>query len=218
MRTSTSSGGWTRPDGGAATSPPSASNTPLARRSAVDCANRSATGRHPRTPRRSPPEGTGNRSDPTVGRQRCGRSSRSVTRSRRWGSHSGVQQPWPRSSPTSPPSKSVALAMRGHLAAGEQLAVAIRRAWWPIVAVLAVRSRRARWIGCTAVLAAPRKALIDARVRLGGVEHTATSSHVATDPSAVDGLARPPVIAAAGDRGRRRNRLTDLISQRRTRS
>jgi mycofactocin glycosyltransferase len=45
------------------------------------------------------------------------------------------------------------LAIRGHLLAGRQIATAGRRAWWPIIAVGALVSRRLRWVGAAMVLA-----------------------------------------------------------------
>jgi mycofactocin system glycosyltransferase len=43
-----------------------------------------------------------------------------------------------------PPRAAFLLAWRGNLAAGGQIAAAIRRAWWPIVLLAGLRSRRAR--------------------------------------------------------------------------
>lgn len=43
-----------------------------------------------------------------------------------------------------PPRAAFLLAWRGNLAAGAQIAQAIRRVWWPIVALAGLRSRRAR--------------------------------------------------------------------------
>lgn len=43
-----------------------------------------------------------------------------------------------------PPRAAFLLAWRGNLAAGGQIAAAIRRVWWPIVLVAAIRSRRTR--------------------------------------------------------------------------
>jgi hypothetical protein len=73
----------------------------------------------------------------------------------------------PRKLPQLPPGAAVALALRGHVAASEQLAAAIRRVWWPIVAVVALRSRRARTIGLLALATAPRRALLDLAYGLG---------------------------------------------------
>jgi mycofactocin system glycosyltransferase len=54
-----------------------------------------------------------------------------------------------------PAGVSFGLAMRGHLATGEHLARAMRRAWWPIVAVACVVSRRARAIAIAALVVEP---------------------------------------------------------------
>ena len=43
-----------------------------------------------------------------------------------------------------PPAVSARLALRGHLAAGRQLADATRRVWWPLALLLVVGSRRSR--------------------------------------------------------------------------
>lgn len=45
------------------------------------------------------------------------------------------------------------LAVDGQIASGRQLATAIRRVWWPIVAVLSIGSRRARRIALIAAVA-----------------------------------------------------------------
>lgn len=58
--------------------------------------------------------------------------------------------------PDLPRSASFGLAMRGHLLAGQQIAAAIRRVWWPIVAIGAIVSRRFRWIALLAVAADAR--------------------------------------------------------------
>ena len=47
----------------------------------------------------------------------------------------------------------VRLAMRGHLLAARQIADAVRRAWWPIVLVGSLVSRRMRWIALASVVA-----------------------------------------------------------------
>jgi mycofactocin system glycosyltransferase len=52
-----------------------------------------------------------------------------------------------------PPSSAFLLAWRGNLHAGDQLAAAIRRTWWPLLLVASVRSRRARIALAAAVLA-----------------------------------------------------------------
>lgn len=51
-----------------------------------------------------------------------------------------------------PPRAAFGLALRGHLAAGGQFAQAVRRAWWPIIAVAALVSRRARRLAVVALL------------------------------------------------------------------
>ena len=63
--------------------------------------------------------------------------------------------------PGVPASTEFALAARGHLAATRQLATAVRRAWWPLVAVGALVSRRARWLALAAVVADVRSAPTD---------------------------------------------------------
>jgi len=55
--------------------------------------------------------------------------------------------------PDVPPKAAFELAARGNLHAGEQIAKAVRRVWWPIVAVAAVRSRAARRVLVGATLA-----------------------------------------------------------------
>ncbi len=64
--------------------------------------------------------------------------------------------------PDVPPAAAFRLAMRGHLGAVEQMASAIRRVWWPIVAVGAIVSKRLRWIAVLCVLADVRAAPTDA--------------------------------------------------------
>jgi len=51
-----------------------------------------------------------------------------------------------------PAQESVRLTMRGHLAAGRQLAKGVTRAWWPIALVLAILVRRSRLPLLAAVL------------------------------------------------------------------
>ncbi len=55
--------------------------------------------------------------------------------------------------PDVPRAESFGLAMRGHLLAARQITAAVRRAWWPIVVVGALVSRRMRWIALGSVLA-----------------------------------------------------------------
>jgi mycofactocin glycosyltransferase len=63
--------------------------------------------------------------------------------------------------PDVPRDASFRLAMRGHLLAGAQVATAVRRAWWPIVAVGALVSRRLRWIAAASLLLDVRAAPTD---------------------------------------------------------
>lgn len=56
--------------------------------------------------------------------------------------------------PHVPPRVAFTLAARGNLFAGTQLAQAVRRAWWPILAVAAFRSRSARRVLLASALAA----------------------------------------------------------------
>ena len=57
--------------------------------------------------------------------------------------------------PMLPPRFAFWLAARGHLHAGRQLAAAIRRVWWPFVALAAIRSRLARRVLVASVIAHP---------------------------------------------------------------
>ena len=54
--------------------------------------------------------------------------------------------------PDLPPRASLTLAIRGHLLAGGQFADAARRVWWPMLAVIALVSRRGRWWAAAALL------------------------------------------------------------------
>lgn len=58
--------------------------------------------------------------------------------------------------PDLPPAVSFRLAGLGNLHAGEQLASAIRRVWWPLVAIAALRSRIARRILLAATISVKR--------------------------------------------------------------
>jgi mycofactocin system glycosyltransferase len=60
-----------------------------------------------------------------------------------------------------PPARSFVLALIGHLRAGEQFAAAVRRVWWPIVALGALFSRRLRWAGLAAIAISPATAPTD---------------------------------------------------------
>lgn len=86
-----------------------------------------------------------------------------------------------RTLPGVPPTVAVRLAMTGHLRAAEQLASAIRRAWWPIVAVAAVGSRRARWVALAALAARPHRVATDVAYGWGlwrGMRRTRTAAPV----------------------------------------
>jgi mycofactocin glycosyltransferase len=56
--------------------------------------------------------------------------------------------------PDVPPRTAFELAARGNLQAGDQIAKAVRRVWWPIVAAAALRSRTARRILLASAFAA----------------------------------------------------------------
>lgn len=58
--------------------------------------------------------------------------------------------------PDLPPRAAFRLAALGNLHAGDQLANAIRRTWWPLLAIAAVRSRGARRVLLASLLAARR--------------------------------------------------------------
>lgn len=63
--------------------------------------------------------------------------------------------------PDVPPRTSLELALRGHVASAAQLGAAIRRAWWPLLAVAALGSRRARVALAAALLAGGRSTPTD---------------------------------------------------------
>ncbi len=63
--------------------------------------------------------------------------------------------------PDVPARASTTLALRGHLLAGRQIASAVRRVWWPIVAVASLRSKRMRVIGAVALVGDIRSAPTD---------------------------------------------------------
>lgn len=63
--------------------------------------------------------------------------------------------------PGVPPTAALRLGVLGHVRSGEQLARAGRRAWWPILAVAAIASRRARIVLAMSFAASPRSALRD---------------------------------------------------------
>jgi len=51
-----------------------------------------------------------------------------------------------------PAGATLKIALHGHLRAGSQLAITIRRVWWPIVLTGSLISKRMRWIALAAVL------------------------------------------------------------------
>lgn len=63
--------------------------------------------------------------------------------------------------PGVPPARSFRLAMSGHFRAGQQFAAAVRRVWWPIVAVGSLCSRRLRWAALASLAASPATAATD---------------------------------------------------------
>ena len=63
--------------------------------------------------------------------------------------------------PDVPPRASSMLAIRGHLLAGRQFAAAARRVWWPILAAVAIVSKRGRWWAAAALLSDVRSAPTD---------------------------------------------------------
>jgi mycofactocin system glycosyltransferase len=99
-----------------------------------------------------------------------------------------------RTLPGVPARASFGLAVRGHLLAGRQLAEATRRVWWPIVAVAALRSRRARWWLALAVLADVGRAPTDAAYGWGvwaGVRRLRTAAPLVPRLSAWPPRRRP---------------------------
>lgn len=73
----------------------------------------------------------------------------------------------PRKLPGVPPTASVELAARGHLLAGTWLAAALRREWFPLLAVACLVSKRARLVALAAFAVAPRRAVTDAAYGVG---------------------------------------------------
>lgn len=99
--------------------------------------------------------------------------------------------------PGVPRAASFRLAMRGHLLAGSQLATAVRRAWWPIVAVGALVSRRMRWLAATSILLDVRAAPTDVAYGWGvwtGMRRHRTWAPIVPQLSAWPG--RPPRTAS----------------------
>lgn len=77
--------------------------------------------------------------------------------------------------PGVPSTVAVRLSATAHLAAGRQLASAIRRIWWPILVPVCVVSRRARLVMAAAIASSPRTVLVDfsfgAGVWMGMIRH-----------------------------------------------
>ncbi|NNE11037.1 MAG: hypothetical protein HKN41_02205, partial [Ilumatobacter sp.] len=71
--------------------------------------------------------------------------------------------------PALPAWVSLRLTVRGHLHAGRQLAEAVRRAWWPLLALVAIRSPMARRALALAAVAArtPLRLLDDVAYSVG---------------------------------------------------
>ncbi|MDJ0770382.1 MAG: mycofactocin biosynthesis glycosyltransferase MftF [Ilumatobacter sp.] len=71
--------------------------------------------------------------------------------------------------PDVPPLAALRLAAVGNLRAGEQIAHAIRRAWWPVLAIAGLRSRAARRLLIAALVAQPHplRALDDVAYSIG---------------------------------------------------
>lgn len=71
--------------------------------------------------------------------------------------------------PDVPPSAAFRFAAMGNLRAGQQLAHAVRRTWWPLIALFAVRSKSARRVLAVSFLAAgdPRVAADDVAYSIG---------------------------------------------------
>lgn len=63
--------------------------------------------------------------------------------------------------PGVPANEAVRLVMTAQVAAGGQLARAVRRVWWPILLPVCVVSRRARFVMLAAMASSPRTVLVD---------------------------------------------------------
>ncbi|MFP5487155.1 MAG: mycofactocin biosynthesis glycosyltransferase MftF [Acidimicrobiia bacterium] len=72
--------------------------------------------------------------------------------------------------PDLPARTSFELATRGNARAGEQLATAVRRAWWPLLALATIRSRTARRVLAASALASghPLRLADDVAYSIGG--------------------------------------------------
>lgn len=102
-----------------------------------------------------------------------------------------------------PPRAAFLLAWRGNLAAGRQIAEAIRRAWWPIVMFVGIRSRRVRVGLLLAALASrhPVRVIDDLAYSIGlwrGVADERTAAPLVPEISSWPG--RRPTSRRAGVR------------------
>ena len=96
-----------------------------------------------------------------------------------------------------PPREAFVLAWRGNLAAGAQIAGAVRRVWWPIVALAALRSPRARRALLLAAIAAwhPVRIVDDVAYSIGvwhGVVRERTAAPLVPEISSWPGRRSPP--------------------------
>ena len=109
--------------------------------------------------------------------------------------------------PDVPRDASFRVAMRGHLLAGRQLATAVRRAWWPIVALGALVSRRVRWIAAASLLLDVRAAPTDLAYGWGvwsGMRRHRTWAPIVPQLSAWPGRSAGETQPPAPRRSRRR--------------
>ena len=94
------------------------------------------------------------------------------------------------------------LAWRGNLHAGDQIAAAIRRVWWPLFAVASIRSRFARRALVLACVAGrrPTKVLDDVAYSIGvwsGMARERTAAPLVPEISSWPGRGSPSRGAAA---------------------
>ena len=95
--------------------------------------------------------------------------------------------------PDVPARRASELALAGHVGAARQLAAAVRRVWWPIVALAALRSRRARWIALVSVAVSPTTVLRDLAYGVGvwkGMLRHRTAAPIVPSISAWPGRSR----------------------------
>ena len=101
-----------------------------------------------------------------------------------------------------PPGAAFLVAWRGNLRGGEQIAAAVRRVWWPVVTLLALRSRIARRVLVASVVAAghPVRVADDVAYGVGvwrGMARARTLAPLVPEISSWPGRSRPPQRAAA---------------------